>query len=698
MMPAGAVADEAIVLAGDELRLVSLDGRRRRVGNLGGLPLADVDLAPATEDGTVLARGPVAIEQFQRTVDEWMVLTAAQLVGATARALELAVDYVKERRAWGQPVGSFQAVAHTLADAATATDGARLLTLQAAWAASVDPPEHRAAELAAMAFAFAYQTARDVTYHALHYHGGYGFSMEYDLQLYYRRCRAWGLVWGDPSGAFQRVADARYGPIGAHANAGTANTGTAAPAPAKPAPATPAPTGLMDFRLGGRSDALRGEVRAFLEREMTPELEERVYRTGVSHDARFTEALREEGWLAPGWPDEAGGQARDPIELLALSEELSRAHAPTYGIGTTVMVARILRAMGTQQQRDDILPRALRGEIVIALGFSEPESGSDVAAARCRAVRDGDEWVINGQKMFTTNGHIADYVFLLTRTDPDLPKHQGLTTFLVPMDQAGVEAQAVYTLSGERTNITYYSDVRVPDSLRVGDVNGGWTAMTATLRDEHAAAFAGGCQALLDDAEAWARADPDPAGKPGDPAGDPASPDPAAGNGRRPIDDPHVRGQLARAAVDTEVSFLLQRRSAWMDTEGLGGEAEGPMAKLFSSEAIVRNSQALTELLGADGLRSYFEPTAPRNGRIEHTLRYALGTTTYAGTSEVQRNIIAERGLGLPRPTRPPRATEPRATDPGPPSPGPPTRHDELPLTRRRRSTPGAAAWPGCRG
>jgi alkylation response protein AidB-like acyl-CoA dehydrogenase len=380
----------------------------------------------------------------------------------------------------------------------------------------------------------------------------------------------------------------------------------------------------MDFRLGERSDALRAEVRAFLDEAITPELEEHLYRTGTSHDAAFNEALLERGWFAPGWPPEWGGQGRDPIELLVLGEELSRADAPTYANGTTTMVARVILAAGSEEMKREILPKALRGEIVIVLGFSEPESGSDVAAAQCRAVRDGDEWVINGQKMFTTNAHIADYVFLLTRTNPKAAKHKGLTTFLVPMKQPGVEVQAVYTLSGERTNITFYNDVRVPDSARIGDVDAGWRVMTASLQDEHSAGFGGRIARLLEEAEAWAEE-----------------------SGR--IEEPDVRERLARCAAEVEVSLLLQRRSAWMAEQGEVPVAEGPMAKLYSSEALERAAEDLCELVGPDALRSYLDPTAPRRGRIEHARRFSLGTTIYAGTSEIQRTIIAQRGLGLPR-------------------------------------------------
>jgi len=382
--------------------------------------------------------------------------------------------------------------------------------------------------------------------------------------------------------------------------------------------------------MGEKSDAFRKEVREFLAEEMTEELEEKLYRSGVSHDEGFTQALGDRGWLALGWPVEWGGQGRDPLEVMAYAEELQKVDAPTYGIGTTVMVAKLINKVGTEEQKQEILRPALAGEIIICLGFSEPESGSDVAAAQTKAVRDGDEWVINGQKMFTTNAHIGDYVFLLARTNPDVPKHKGLTTFLVPLKHPGVETQAVFTLSGERTNITYYSDVRIPDAWRIGEVDGGWRVMTVSLQDEHSSGFAARIARLLSHTESWAAAAVDD-------------------EGRSKMADPDVRTRLGRAATELEVSLLLQRRSAWMAAAGLVPEAEGPMAKLFSSEALERIAQNLTELVGPDALRSYFEPSAPEGGRIEHSLRFSLGTTIYAGTSEVQRNIIAQRGLGLPR-------------------------------------------------
>ncbi len=387
---------------------------------------------------------------------------------------------------------------------------------------------------------------------------------------------------------------------------------------------------MMDFRLGESSEALRTEAKAFLAEVMTPELDERVYRSGVSNDEEFTRAIVERGWVAPGWPAELGGAGLDPLEAMAIAEELRIVEAPIYGMGTTLMVATVVRAAGTEAQKAEILPSALSGEIVIVLGFTEPETGSDLAAVTTRAVRDGDEWVINGQKMFTTNAHIADYVFLLARTNTEVPKHEGLTMFLVPMDQPGVEVQAVYTLSGERTNITFYNDVRAPDAWRIGEVDQGWTTMTVALQAEHQGGFASAVERLLHGAEQWAGETVDDDGAPH-------------------LDDPAVRETLAATAIDLEVSRLLHRQVVWMAEVGLPVKAEGPMSKLFSSEALVARAQEIVELVGPDGLRSYFEPTAPVGGLLEYMVRRSLGTTIYGGTSEIHRNMIAQRGLGLPR-------------------------------------------------
>jgi 3-oxocholest-4-en-26-oyl-CoA dehydrogenase alpha subunit len=383
----------------------------------------------------------------------------------------------------------------------------------------------------------------------------------------------------------------------------------------------------MRFRLNPELEKFQDDVRSHISSSMTPELEERIHRTGVFHDAEFTRGLAERGWYASDLSD---GDRLTAVQTQILIAELHRADAPMYLGETTRMVASVIRQVGTPFVQDLVLEGAAKGDVTIALGFSEPECGSDVAAAATRATRDGDEWVINGSKMFTTNGHIADYVFLLTRTDTSVPKHKGLTMFLVPTDTAGFEAQAVWTLSGERTNITFYSDLRIDDHWRIGEINAGWQVLLLALEDEHASGWGPHIERLLRHAEAWAETATD-----------------ASGNAR--IDDPDVRRRLARVATEVEVSTLLLQRCAWMDDTGQRSTAEGPMSKLFSTEALERAAQDINELVGPDALRSHFEPTAPENGQLQHIMRFSLGTTIYAGTSEVQRTIIAQRGLGLPR-------------------------------------------------
>lgn len=380
----------------------------------------------------------------------------------------------------------------------------------------------------------------------------------------------------------------------------------------------------MDFRLGADAEELRSELRDFLDVALTDELETQLYRSGVSHDAGFIQGLIDHGWFAPTWSEEDGGPGLDPTAAMVIWEELSKVDAPTYGTGVSLMIAKTLLHHGTDAMRRDVVPRVLRAETICVLGFTEPECGSDVANAKTKAVRDGDEWVVNGSKMFTTNAQIGDYVYLLTRTNPEVRKHEGLTTFLVPLDQEGIEIQPVYTLSGERTNIVFFNDVRIADSARIGDVDGGWRVLTTSLMDEQSSSFAPWIIRLLEEAEAW-----------------------AIESGR--LDDPAVRERLGRVAAEAEVAVLLKRRCLWMDLNGVARNVEGPMAKLFSSEALTRASEDLFDLVGPDGVRSYLGDTAPRDGRIEYLMRFALGTTTYAGTSEVQRNIIAQRGLGLPR-------------------------------------------------
>jgi alkylation response protein AidB-like acyl-CoA dehydrogenase len=384
----------------------------------------------------------------------------------------------------------------------------------------------------------------------------------------------------------------------------------------------------MNFDLGPDAEAFRAEVAEFLEEIGAEEVADRAHRTGTIHDWDVHRAMAAKGWLTASWPKEYGGQERDVFEMTAMGEEFYRTGAPIEGWQIAELVAHTLHIVGTEQQKREVVPEILRGESLVCLGYSEPDAGSDVASVRTKATRDGDEWIIYGQKMFTTMAHESKYVFLLARSNPDVPKHKGLTMFLVPLDLPGIEIQPVHTLGGERTNITFYTDVRVPDSARVGDVDGGWRVMNVALAFERQPAAVGYLNHLVTHTRQWAE-----------------TPDE---DGDRPIDRPGVRRRLARAMIDLEVGKLLGYRLTDMTAKGLLPMVEGSMAKLYGSEALVRAGSALLDATGVDGLLSDHDPDGPGGGWVEWGFRHSLVTTIYAGTSEIQRGIIAEGRLGLP--------------------------------------------------
>jgi alkylation response protein AidB-like acyl-CoA dehydrogenase len=390
---------------------------------------------------------------------------------------------------------------------------------------------------------------------------------------------------------------------------------------------------MMDFRLGSKSDAFRAEVRNFLDHHLGPEVIEQAHRTGTVHNKEFHRALGKQGWIAASWPAEYGGQERDTFEMTALRDELRLAGAPTDGMGLSVIVCQTIRRVATDDQKRDFIPRALAGEIIMSLGYSEPDSGSDVASIKTRAVRDGEEWVINGQKMFTTLAHEANFVFLLARTNPDVAKHRGLTMFLVPLDSPGIEIQPVHTVGGERTNATFYNDVRIPDHFRIGDVDGGWDVMTIALTFERGGFGLSEADRVWEQAAEWAKNTRRP-------------------DGTRVIDDPLVRERLAAMRMNNEVAKLLAYRTSFVAASGKLPGVEGSMHKLFYAESMTADSAELVDMLGAEGVLQHGDDEAPADGWIEHLFRHAAVTTIYGGTSEIQRSIIAERGLGLPRSSR----------------------------------------------
>jgi len=600
-----AVAD--VIVAYDGTSLVSVAAGPARKG-LAGLALADVDPA----GGTVLAAGTEVTASYALALDEWRALTAVAQAGLSRATLDVGVQYAKDRHQFGAPIASFQTIQHRFADLHARVDSSRLLAYQAIWA--LDEGEPTAAGLAAQASWWCGEIADEAAGFSLHVHGGYGFMLEYDVQLHVRRAKATRLLLGDPRQELQVIAEHRWG--------------ASAPSPELSHTARPTRAG-MDFRFEPETEAFRSEVRSFIAEQPIDEIIRRAHATGTMHDWGFHRALCDKGYLAAGWPTEFGGLGRSAIDQCVLMQELYGSGAPIDGLNIAAMVGATLLVCGSDEQKATVLPRILAGEVMGCLGYSEPDAGSDVAAVATKAIRDGEDWVIEGQKMFTTMAHEAHFVFLLARSNPDVPKHKGLTMFLIPMDTPGIEITPVETMGGERTNITFYSDVRVPDSARVGEIDAGWSVMHAALVYERTSANWGEPHRLVESVAAWAR-------QPGD-------------DGARPFDDPAVRETLARASTELEAGRLLLFRSAWLSSLGDMPQVEGSMAKLVITEAFVRASSALLEVLGTAGLLPGSESGAVLGGLVEHAFRHSVVTTIYGGSSEVQREIIGGRGLGLPR-------------------------------------------------
>ncbi|HXK22915.1 MAG TPA: acyl-CoA dehydrogenase [Myxococcota bacterium] len=618
LVPGGAAADVVLALDGDAVVLV----RRRRVAaepppaNIGSSALAhwQLDVAPAGGERVVLARGAAARSAYQAAREEWRLLTAAALAGLAQRALEIGADYAKSRIQFDRPIGAFQGVAHPLADAATAVSASQLMVSYAIW--SIATGQREAAARICFAFAAAAESAGTATARALHVHGGYGLSLEYDIQLYYRRAKSWALAGGDPRDELLRAA-ARLWDDGAEAVA-LPDAGACA----------------LDWSLGEGAERVRAEVRAFCQRALTPELRAKAHFSWDGHDPEFHKEIAKAGLLFPSWPRAYGGRETNAYENSALLDEFQHQGWSTHAIITTGMVGQTLIKFATDELKREVLPRVLAGDAVISLGYTEPASGSDVAAAQCRAVRDGDHWVIDGQKMFTSGADRAQYVFLLTRTDPSSAKHKGLTMFLVPLDAPGITVHPVLTLSDERTNVTYYSGARIPDRYRVGEVGGGWNVVGYALEIEHGAA--GGSaghgthlRELAERASRWART--------------------AVRNGRPVLADARACERLARVQMHADMSLVLDRRVLWLGVVGRPDRGEGPMSKLFPTDTCQIDAADLLDLWAPESLLKKDADGAIAEGDPEFAYRVAAATRIYAGTSEIMRSIIAQLALGLPR-------------------------------------------------
>jgi len=386
---------------------------------------------------------------------------------------------------------------------------------------------------------------------------------------------------------------------------------------------------------------LTAQLRTYFAALMTPERREGLHpRAGAEGDYGDGEAYRDtvaqlgaDGWLVLNWPVEHGGQGRGALEQLIFTEEAARAGVPVPFLTLNTVGPTIMR-FGTPQQRAHFLPRIAAGRLHFSIGYSEPEAGTDLAALRTRADRDGDDYVVNGQKLWTSLIQYADYVWLACRTAPDAPKHRGLSVLAVPTTAPGFSWTPVRTLPGLTTSATYYQDVRVPVSARVGPEHDGWSLITNQLNHERVSLTPSApLEQLVDDVTAWAR----------------ATPGPGRAGPRRVIDAEWVQLHLARARAEVDVLRLMNEDVAARADRGEPlGPAEASITKVYGTELAPRVLRLLMEVLGPAAIVRDGSPGAALAGRVERTHRSALVLTFGGGTNEVQRDLIAATALRLP--------------------------------------------------
>ena len=390
----------------------------------------------------------------------------------------------------------------------------------------------------------------------------------------------------------------------------------------------------MEFKFTAEDEAFRSELRTFMKTEL-PDSWEGAGRYPEEDDWDLNIVIRqkmaEKGWLTMHWPEEYGGQNASPVKSAIYNEEIAYMRAPGREIFGVRMLGPTLMIHGSEQQKTTHLPPVAKGEIQWCQGYSEPESGSDLASLSTRAVRDGDEFVINGGKVWTTMAHRADWIMLLTRTDPDAPKHRGISFVLVDMKSPGVTVRPIINMAGgHEFNQVTFDDVRVPRANVVGDEDRGWYVAVTLLDFERSGIdYSASARRMLDDIREFATE--------------------TKRNGQPLIEIPWVRTLMADRYIDCEVARLMAYNVAYMQSQDLIPTKEASMSKVFGSETVQRVTEASLDILGQFGTLIRDDKWAPLKGRVQEHWMNAFAGTIAAGTSEVQRNIIAGRGLGLPR-------------------------------------------------
>jgi 3-oxocholest-4-en-26-oyl-CoA dehydrogenase alpha subunit len=391
----------------------------------------------------------------------------------------------------------------------------------------------------------------------------------------------------------------------------------------------------MDFDFTAEQRAFRAEVEAFLDANDDPEVfdptrENMAQIVDTPKRREFMGKLSKQGWLGITWPKEWGGQESDGVYEYLLNEALAGRGGPQIGKGIGIIGKTILRH-GSEKMKAEFLPQIINAEIEFAVGYSEPGAGSDAAAMQLKAVRDGDEWILNGQKIWTTSAHFADWYWVGARTDPDAPKHHGITLFLVPMDHPGLTIQGIWTMGDERTNSVFFDDVRVPNDYVVGELGRGFQYISEALDLERFTMFTySPIKARLDLLVEHVKT--------------------ATRDGEPLREDPLVRAQIAELATKAEVARVMGLKFLAKSLKGgAAPTAEASQYKLFATEFSQLLANASMDIAGPGTQLRVGTEDAPMKGRAESTYRYTVLDTIGGGTSEVQKNIIARRKLGLPK-------------------------------------------------
>jgi alkylation response protein AidB-like acyl-CoA dehydrogenase len=391
----------------------------------------------------------------------------------------------------------------------------------------------------------------------------------------------------------------------------------------------------VDFDFTPEQQAFLAEVEAFLDANEDPEVfdptrENMAQIVDTPERRAFMKKVSERGWMGITWPEEYGGQDGDGVYEYLLNEALARRGGPQIGKGVGIVGKTILRH-GSDKLKQEFLPKILNAEVEFAVGYSEPDAGSDAASMQLQAVRDGDEWVLNGQKIWTTSAHFADWYWVGARTDPDAPKHSGITLFLIPMDHPGLTIQGIWTMGDERTNAVYFDDVRVPNDYVVGEQGRGFQYISEALDLERFTMFTfSPIKARLDLLVKHVRD--------------------ASRDGEPLKDDPVTRQRIAALATQAEVARVLGYRFLAKSVKGgAAPTAEASEYKLFATEFSKVLADASMDVCGPGAQLRVGTEEAPMKGRAESTYRYTVLDTIGGGTSEVQKNIISRRKLGLPK-------------------------------------------------